>query len=140
MSRRTETVQQEQKRLELLDTILNAVRELSEMGLIRWEAKDDPETGVLISMTENGDPLENAIAERLNGILKDELLEEIYPGFDTAQHAVAVAVSTYNHQRPHGTISNYTPQEAHSLTGVEFKRLWKSYYKPGKKEVETQAV
>lgn len=54
MSRRTETVQQEQKRLELLDAILKAVRELSEMGLILWEAKDDPETSVLISMTENG--------------------------------------------------------------------------------------
>lgn len=30
-------------------------------------------------MTENGDPLENAIAERVNGILKGELLEEVFP-------------------------------------------------------------
>ena len=33
---------------------------------------------IKISMTENGDPLENAIAERVNGILKDELLQEVY--------------------------------------------------------------
>lgn len=85
---------------------------------------------VKISMTENGDPLENAVAERLNGILKDELLEEVYLSFEVAQQELAVAVSTYNHLRPHGSISNYTPAQAHSLTGVEFKRLWKNYYKP----------
>ena len=39
---------------------------------------------IKISMTENGDPLENAIAERVNGILKQEWLEvEIFPDFDT---------------------------------------------------------
>jgi hypothetical protein len=36
-------------------------------------------------MTENGDPLENAIAERVNGILKDELLEDLYKDFESAQ-------------------------------------------------------
>ena len=48
-------------------------------------------------MTENGDPLENAIAERVNGILKQELLEERFPDFLTAQKNVAIACSTYNH-------------------------------------------
>ena len=88
-----------------------------------------------ISMTENGDPLENAIAERVNGILKDELLEKKYSTFEIAQQAVAVSASTYNHFRPHGSISNYTPQEAHSISGLELKRLWKNYYKPKIKEV-----
>jgi putative transposase len=95
---------------------------------------------IKISMTENGNPLENAIAERVNGILKEELLEQIYPCFDTAKQAVAEAVSIYNHHRPHGSISNYTPHEAHSLEGIQTKRLWKNYYKPKIKEVEIQTV
>jgi hypothetical protein len=45
-------------------------------------------------MTQNGDPLENALAERVNGILKEELLETTYPNFTQAQ----VAISIYNHQ------------------------------------------
>jgi putative transposase len=63
---------------------------------------------VKISMTEKGDPLENALAERvngiLNGILKQELLEEVFVDYETAQREVAVACSTYNHLRPHGSI------------------------------------
>jgi putative transposase len=85
---------------------------------------------VKISMAENGDPLENALAERMNGILKDELLEECYPSFEAAQQGVAVAISTYNHLRPHGSISNFTPVQAHTLTGLVLKRTWKNYYKP----------
>lgn len=54
---------------------------------------------ISISMTEKGDPLENAIAERVNGILKGELLEEVFKDYETAQREVAVACSTYNHLR-----------------------------------------
>ena len=50
--------------------------------------------GIKISMTEKGDPLENAIAERVNGILKQELLEELFPDFETAQKEIAIACST----------------------------------------------
>lgn len=82
---------------------------------------------IKISMTENGDPLENAIAERVNGILKDELLQERYKYFEDAQEAVAVAVSVYNHQRPHGSISYRMPQEVH-LSKESVERKWKSYY------------
>ena len=57
---------------------------------------------IKISMTENGDPRENPVAERVNGILKSELLEEVFYDFATAQHAAAVACSTYNHLRPPG--------------------------------------
>lgn len=87
-----------------------------------------------ISMTENGDPLENAIAERVNGILKGELLEEVFPSFETAQREVAIACSTYNHLRPHGSINNLKPAAAHQKTG-EIKKRWKNYWKP-KKEKE----
>jgi len=90
---------------------------------------------IKISMTENNDPLENAIAERVNGILKSELLKEDYIAFEHAQEAVAVAISTYNHLRPHSSIGNLTPFEAHSLNnGAMPKRLWKNYYQPKQKE------
>lgn len=90
---------------------------------------------IKISMTENGDPLENAIAERVNGILKQELLEEVFPDFITAQKKVAIACSTYNHLRPHGSIDNLKPAEAHLQTG-EIKKRWKNYYQLNKQRKE----
>ena len=84
---------------------------------------------IKISMTENGDPLENAIAERVNGILKQELLEEVFTDYQLAQKAVAIACSTYNHLRPHGSIDNLKPAEAHRKTG-ELKKRWKNYWQP----------
>ena len=82
---------------------------------------------IKISMTENGDPLENAIAERVNGILKQELLEEVFPDYKMAQKAIAIACSTYNHLRPHGSINNLKPAEAHQKSG-ELKKRWKNYW------------
>lgn len=91
---------------------------------------------IKISMTQSGDPLENALAERVNGILKDELLEKQYLNFEQAQQAVAVAISIYNHQRPHGSIDLLTPVEAHLREG-ELKRRWKNYYSKRKEVVMT---
>jgi putative transposase len=82
---------------------------------------------IRISMTEKSDPLENAIAERVNGILKDELLEKRFESFSEARVCVAEAVSVYNHHRPHLSIEMLTPAEAHSRTG-SLKRLWKNYF------------
>ncbi|MDP1726545.1 MAG: IS3 family transposase [Bacteroidota bacterium] len=84
--------------------------------------------GVKISMTENGDPLENALAERVNGILKSELLEDVFESFAKAQQAVAIACTTYNFLRPHGSINNLKPIEAHQLSG-RITKTWKNYYK-----------
>lgn len=86
-----------------------------------------------ISMTENGDPLENAIAERINGILKEELLQVNYSCFTEAQKSVATAISIYNTLRPHSSCDMLTPNAAHQKEG-ELKRHWKNYYK--KKEVQ----
>ncbi|MBX2965857.1 MAG: IS3 family transposase [Cyclobacteriaceae bacterium] len=86
------------------------------------------DNNIRISMTQNGDPLENALAERVNGILKDELLEVSYPSLTEAQQAVAMAISTYNHQRPHSSVDMLTPVIAHTKTG-ELKKHWKNYYK-----------
>jgi putative transposase len=88
---------------------------------------------IKISMTQSGDPLENAIAERVNGILKDELLEKIYSNYEQARQAIAIAISIYNHQRPHSSIDMLTPIEAHLREG-KLKRRWKNYYSK-KKEV-----
>jgi transposase InsO family protein len=91
------------------------------------------QNSVKISMTESGDPLENAIAERVNGILKDELLEKQYLDFEQAKKAVSIAISIYNNQRPHGSIENLTPSEAHERSG-ELKRMWKNYYTKHKEQ------
>ena len=82
---------------------------------------------VQISMTQSGDPLENALAERVNGILKDELLDTHYQNFHEAKKAVSMAISIYNHQRPHSSIEYLTPVVAHQRTG-ELKKYWKNYY------------
>lgn len=80
-----------------------------------------------ISMSEKSDPLENAVAERVNGILKDELLEKRFESFSQAQREVAKAVSIYNNLRPHLSIDMLTPAEAHSLQNGSLKRRWKNY-------------
>ncbi len=84
---------------------------------------------ILISMTENGDPRENAIAERINGTIKNELLEHIkIQGLSDAKQKVLRAIAIYNNERPHQSCGYLTPQQAHSQE-FEFKREWKSYYK-----------
>jgi transposase InsO family protein len=90
-------------------------------------------------MTENGDPLENAIAERVNGILKAELLIEVFPDFKSAQRQIAIACSTYNHLRPHSSIDDLNPAEAHVGSG-ELKKPWKNYYQTKNKEKEEELM
>lgn len=80
-----------------------------------------------ISMTQNGDPMENGIAERVNGILKQELLEKRFESFREAEESINEAISIYNHLRPHLSIDMLTPAEAHARSG-ELKRRWKNYF------------
>lgn len=85
--------------------------------------------GIRISMTENGDPLENAVAERLNGILKQEYLD--LGRMDTIEEVRAElerAVDLYNGERPHASISLFTPDHVH-YNSVPVTRTWKNYYK-----------
>jgi transposase InsO family protein len=67
------------------------------------------------------------LAERVNGILKDELLEVCYGSFEQAQIEVAAAISIYNHERPHSSVDMLTPIMAHTKSG-ELKKHWKNYY------------
>ena len=56
-------------------------------------------------MTENGDPLENALAERLNGILKDEYLNDNQiKSVEEAREVLTRSVNLYNEDRPHMSI------------------------------------
>ncbi len=82
-------------------------------------------SGISISMTENGDPYENPIAERVNGILKDEYeLGETYSNYQIALEAVKSAVYKYNHIRPHRSVGFMVPVEAHFQNGP-LKKHWR---------------
>lgn len=80
---------------------------------------------IAISMTENGDPLENPIAERVNGILKDEYLNK-YQYLTAAE--VKKSINIYNTTRPHLSCDMLTPELAHLRSG-KLNRRWKNYYK-----------
>jgi putative transposase len=83
------------------------------------------QNGIKISMTENGDPYENAIAERVNGILKYEFL--IIEGFNNHLQAMDVikeSIKIYNEERPHLSCKMLTPNQAHRQQKIQLKR-WK---------------
>lgn len=85
--------------------------------------------GINISMTENGDPYENAIAERVNGILKTEfLLNKTFSTYTEAKNAVDIAIDKYNHVRPHASCDYLTPAMAHEQNGILKKRWKKKVY------------
>lgn len=85
--------------------------------------------GIKISMTENGDPRENAIAERVNGILKEEYLFKYHLStIKQARKILEEVVLLYNQERPHNSIENLTPNQVHG-NDLNPKKLWKNYYK-----------
>ena len=72
--------------------------------------------GLSLSMTEQDHCAENALAERMNGILKSEYgLGEEFKTTASARRAVDQAVHLYNTRRPHTALGYRTPQAAHSL-------------------------
>ncbi|MFD1470414.1 IS3 family transposase [Hymenobacter caeli] len=85
---------------------------------------------VQVSMTENSDPLENPVAERINGILKQEYLShQPVRSVEEAQQHLERAVFLYNYKRPHLSCNYQSPDEAHRSWGP-LERRWKNYYKP----------
>jgi len=75
---------------------------------------------IRISMTTKYDPYENAIAERINGILKSEFLvsdSRMYK--EDAQTIIAESIKIYNELRPHMSNEYLTPNQAHS--GMRFR-------------------
>ena len=78
---------------------------------------------IQISMTQNGDPYENAVAERINGILKYEFL--LVDGFKDHLQAIAViqeSINIYNNDRPHLSCGMLTPRLTHLQEKIEIKK------------------
>ena len=71
---------------------------------------------MLPSMTDESHCYQNAIAERLNGILKDEFnLDQVFDSFAQCKRAVDKAVMVYNTKRTHWSLELATPQEVYEL-------------------------
>jgi putative transposase len=82
---------------------------------------------IVPSMTETYDPYANAIAERVNGIIKQEfLLEDYKVNLKTMQLLVAEAVRAYNTLRPHLSCSMNTPEQMHLQRKVKIKSYKKA--------------
>ena len=77
------------------------------------------------SMTEKYDPYQNAVAERVNGILKDEFeLERGFAHHLEAMQVIAQSVGIYNTRRPHLSCHYLTPEQMHAQQELEVKQ-WK---------------
>lgn len=71
--------------------------------------------GIRISMSEKGNPYENAVAERVNGILKEEfMLGQTFRTMSDARKAVKEAIESYNELRPHMSIDYMTPNQKYA--------------------------
>jgi putative transposase len=77
-----------------------------------------------ISMAQKGNPYENAIAERINGIVKQMGLDRTFISFEDVEQAVVETIDIYNNQRLHSSVDNLTPSVAHTKTG-ELKQWWR---------------
>ncbi|MFV5696721.1 IS3 family transposase [Flavobacterium sp. LB3P122] len=77
---------------------------------------------VLCSMTQNSDPYENAVAERINGVLKQEFkIDKYNQGVKITNQIIKESVTIYNELRPH--YSNYmlTPNQMHSQSIINMR-------------------
>jgi putative transposase len=84
-------------------------------------------SGILCSMTQNSDPYENAVAERVNGILKQEFKIDQYDlDLKDMEILVKQSVNTYNHKRPHWSNYLLTPFEMHQQSNVKMKTYKKN--------------
>ena len=85
------------------------------------------EYGIIPSMTECGNPKDNAVAERVNNTLKNELFMGLsFTSLQEVEEALERAVHFYNELRPHGSIGMLTPKEAAKQKG-SLKKNWTSY-------------
>jgi putative transposase len=72
--------------------------------------------GVKMSMGEAGNCYDNAMAERVNGILKQEYsLDATFENYEIAKKTVREGIKLYNEQRPHWGLKLKTPAYVHAL-------------------------
>ena len=84
---------------------------------------------IQISMTQTGDPLENAVAERIHKTIKEEFTDDrqiYFCNTDEAKTEIKKFIEFYNQQRPHRSVQWLTPNEAYQCTGA-LRRVWKTY-------------
>ncbi len=80
-----------------------------------------------ISMTQTGNPYDNALAERMNETIKyDYCPKRMYPTHDEAATDMHRIIQSYNERRPHQSIDYLTPEQAHQMEG-EIQKRWKKY-------------
>ena len=78
--------------------------------------------GIRCSMTESYDPYANAVAERVNGILKDEfMLEEYRADMKTMEKLIKESVEIYNTMRPHYSCFMLTPEQMHQQSEIKMR-------------------
>lgn len=77
-------------------------------------------------ITQTGSPYDNAVAEKVNGILKDEWsLDKVFSSYSAAVAEVHNTVDSYNKLRPHMNCVNLTPQQRNVIKGLLTKN-WKT--------------
>lgn len=69
---------------------------------------------IKLSMTENGDPYENALAERMNRTIKEEFgMDRTMKDIEQVKKLVAESIFLYNEKRPHLALKMKTPQQVY---------------------------
>jgi putative transposase len=74
---------------------------------------------IITSMTDGYDCYQNALAERINGILKDEFLIHTYKDLKQARKVIEESIYIYNNKRPHLSLNYKTPECMHKKSPVE---------------------
>ena len=82
--------------------------------------------GIKCSMTDGYDCYQNALAERVNGILKGEFLLTRPADLEQARRMVAESIQIYNHERPHLSLKMQTPDAVHRASMVGSPTLFNS--------------
>lgn len=115
-------------RMALSQRILNsAIIHHSDRGLQYCSYKYQQllkQNNLITSMTQSYDPYQNAIAERVNGILKDEFnLEQGFKEHVQTLQVVKESIHIYNTERPHYGCGLNTPESVHKNKSLEFLKL-----------------
>lgn len=78
-------------------------------------------SGITCSMTDGYDCYQNALAERVNGILKQEFLLDLPKNLEQARVIIAESIEAYNSIRPHLSLEYKTPDAVHQASVNEFR-------------------
>ena len=91
-------------------------------------------------MSAPGNPYENAVAERVNGIFKNEFyLDSNFSSIKHVSRTLKETVAVYNNHRPHASCDYLTPGQAYHQQGL-LKKRWKTYKLTPQKYVASDEV